>query len=462
MNNIRLYKSIALLATVFLFGCSEDIVKPELSAEGSFVAPVLTSSDPGPTEITAENGAEIFEELTFETANYGANVSVKYLLQIDQEEDFSSPAIVKQIDGNGTASSRTVSVLKNEINSAMLALGLPAGEAATVHARILSYITALESDTLFSNVVERTATPFRDSDCGNYCSIGLIGSASPGGWDVDTDMRIADPNDKYTWTVTVYLNGGGDNKVKFRAMDSWDENWGGTSFPEGTGTSAGSDISVPTSGYYKVTFNDQTGDYSFTQLAVTEFTSMGVIGAQSDWGSDIADLTKSNTDPHVWTGTMALTAGEIKFRANDAWDNNWGASSFPSGFGVGGGPNINIPVSGTYFIYFNDVSGEYYLGPEASASPFTTVGIIGTATANGWDSDTDLVKNPANPYKYSAKLTLTEGEGKFRANDAWDVNWGASGFPAGTGAYGGANIPVQAGTYFVSFNSATGEYYFLK
>jgi hypothetical protein len=42
------------------------------------------------------------------------------------------------------------------------------------------------------------------------------------------------------------------------------------------------------------------------------------------------------------------------------------------------------------------------------------------------------------------------------------VNWGSAIFPSGTGVQDGSNIPTLAGTYFVTFNSGTGEYSFLK
>jgi hypothetical protein len=63
---------------------------------------------------------------------------------------------------------------------------------------------------------------------------------------------------------------------------------------------------------------------------------------------------------------------------------------------------------------------------------------------------------------WSKIITLTDGVTKFRADDGWDVNWGASDFPGGIGAAGGPDIPTKGGTYFVTFNTGTGEYYFLK
>jgi hypothetical protein len=153
----------------------------------------------------------------------------------------------------------------------------------------------------------------------------------------------------------------------------------------------------------------------------------------------------------------------VKFRANTSWDTNWGATTYPSGYGTQGGPNIPIPTAGTYFVYFNSASGEYFIGPTSNSVPYGRVGIIGTARPGGWgDPDTELTKNPSNPYKYSKILTLDDGELKFRADNGWGVNWGASTFPSGIGVQNGANIPISAGTYFISFNSLTGEYRFLK
>jgi hypothetical protein len=462
MNRKRIYGLLALGAAI-IAGCSEDLVKPKLASDDSFVAPVLMNeSNTTPVEFTPENLSETYETFEWQVPDYGADVSVRYVIQADQDEDFTSPAVVKEVDGTGTSDVRSVDVLNNDLNAAMLALGMTAGEEGTVNLRVYSFITALNSDTLYSNAIQRVAIPYRSSECGAYCSIGIIGTATAGGWDLqDTDLRLADATgvDRDTWTITTYLKSG---ELKFRAMDSWDADWGSAAFPTGTGTKGGPNIPIANAGYYKITFNALTGEYSIVPAGTSTFTSIGLIGEQTSWGTDIGDLTKSSTDPHVWTGTIGLTAGKLKFRANDSWDNNWGGSTFPSGYGIGGGPDITVPVSGTYFVYFNDASGEYFFGPAANSTAYTSVGLIGTATAGGWDSDTDLVQDLSNPYKYSGKMTITDGVAKFRANNSWDVNWGASGFPGGIGVQGGADIPVKAGTYFITFNSATGEYYFLR
>ena len=73
----------------------------------------------------------------------------------------------------------------------------------------------------------------------------------------------------------------------------------------------------------------------------------------------------------------------------------------------------------------------------------TTWGIIGDATANGWDSDQDMTWNEEK-HCWCATITLTDGTIKFRANDGWDINFGGN--PENLNA-GGDNIPVTAGTY---------------
>ncbi|MBJ6111028.1 T9SS type A sorting domain-containing protein [Hymenobacter sp. BT523] len=101
----------------------------------------------------------------------------------------------------------------------------------------------------------------------------------------------------------------------------------------------------------------------------------------------------------------------------------------------------------------------------------TTVGIIGSATprtatnTTGWDASTPMTRTVAGGNDWTITLQLTAATGsnevKFRANDAWTINWGAAAFPSGTGVQDGPNIVIPtAGRYLVRFNSQTGAYSF--
>lgn len=97
----------------------------------------------------------------------------------------------------------------------------------------------------------------------------------------------------------------------------------------------------------------------------------------------------------------------------------------------------------------------------AQTTPITTVGIIGSATANGWNTSTPMTQTTATSHIWRITLPLMVGEAKFRANDAWTINWGAAAFPTGTGVQDGANIPITtAGTWYVQLNDQTGAYQF--
>ena len=53
----------------------------------------------------------------------------------------------------------------------------------------------------------------------------------------------------------------------------------------------------------------------------------------------------------------------MKFRADNAWDVDWGSNTPISGTGTQGGSNIPVSVAGTYDIWFNDITGNYIFIP---------------------------------------------------------------------------------------------------
>ena len=181
---------------------------------------------------------------------------------------------------------------------------------------------------------------------GGYESIGIIGNATPGGWDADTDMT---DNGDGTYSILVGLL---DGFVKFRADDDWAVNWGSGDFPTGTGTQNGADIPV-TFGLYQVTLNVETGEYSF------EAASVGIIGDSTPGGWDMdTDMTPDPSEPSVQTINVQLTDGFAKFRLNDDWGVNWGSGDFPSGAGTQNGADIPV-TAGTYDVRLNVLTGEY-------------------------------------------------------------------------------------------------------
>ncbi len=87
-------------------------------------------------------------------------------------------------------------------------------------------------------------------------TIGLVGDATPGGWNTDTDLT----SDNYlVWKGTIELKASG--KFKFRANDEWDINLGGDIADL---TQGGSDIASPGDGTYEVVLDLSKLPYTAT------------------------------------------------------------------------------------------------------------------------------------------------------------------------------------------------------
>jgi hypothetical protein len=87
---------------------------------------------------------------------------------------------------------------------------------------------------------------------------GVIGDATPKGWDGDTNMKVTNDG-KGIYTVKVDLVEG---KFKFRYNHDWGVNLGGSG---GTLTDGGGDISVATAGNYTITLNAEAKTYTIVK-----------------------------------------------------------------------------------------------------------------------------------------------------------------------------------------------------
>ncbi|MBR1410292.1 MAG: DUF5115 domain-containing protein [Prevotella sp.] len=199
--------------------------------------------------------------------------------------------------------------------------------------------------------------------------------------------------------------------------------------------------------FYRVSINMAEMTYTITPLNFAEY--LWEAGVNNNWGSDAQPLYCEDGN------------GTYKgfFYAQDAdWSNGMGAFKFQTEFnnwevtnyGIGsgddesgtlsvGGDNIMV-TPGFYYAEINLADLTYKL------TSIKSIGIIGPAQAGGWNDDTDMTYNPETR-AWEATIELAADEYKFRANDAWDINWGGS---EDNLTANGANLKVaEAGTYFV-------------
>jgi hypothetical protein len=271
----------------------------------------------------------------------------------------------------------------------------------------------------------------------NFAVIGIIGSATPGGWGADTLMTTTD-GVNYTLEGATLVAG----ELKFRQNQSWTINWGASAFPSGTATLNGNNIPV-VAGTYTITFNKSTGVYNFS-------AGYPVVNLYAEGGSTVELITLDGSNYYI--NNYSIASGDYKFRQGNSTTNIWGAAAFPSGTATLGGASIPV-IGGDYNIQFNKTTGAYSFN-------YLTISVIGSATPGGWSTDTNMTTTNGVNYSLSG-LALVAGELKFRQGNDWSVNWGGNSFPGGTGNLNGSNIGVQTGsTFTATFNRQTGAYYF--
>ena len=168
---------------------------------------------------------------------------------------------------------------------------------------------------------------------------GVIGSASPNGWDDETPLAY-NPASR-TWRGVMHLTA---DEIKFRANHDWGYNYGSDAADGNLGAGA-ANIPVDVESDYSIEMDLSTPN-AYTYVV----NRWGLIGdAQGSW-SDDTDMAWDAVN-NVFTVTLDLvSSGSFKFRANDGWDVNYGGDLDNL---TPGGDKITIDSDGNYTITFD-------------------------------------------------------------------------------------------------------------
>ena len=382
--------------------------------------------------LNEENAANEILTLTWTEPDFGFGAAALYSIQIDvQGGDFSNPQIISV----GGSFDKTFTV--EELNAKLLSLSMLPNEEGVASFRIKA--TLSEYQEIYSNIVNLSVTPY-SSLLDLSTSLGVVGSATPGGWG---NENIVDLPFYSTATTNVYVayvtlrNG----EIKFRNNNDWSENWGDDGL-DGTLDSYGANIAV-TAGTYKIEVNFSSMTYTMEEY------SWGIVGSATTNGWDGPDMMLNyNSFQDDWRAVVTLVDGEAKFRFNNDWAINYGDDGLDGTMEVGG---ANIAVSAGHYLVTMNLNTQSYTIEEIDVW-----GLVGSATANSWDGPNDKFMPDFGineGYYYITGAVLTDGEIKIRQNDAWGVNYGDDGND-GTLELNGANIPVSAGIYNITLNLA--------
>lgn len=322
-------------------------------------------------------------------------------------------------------------------------------------------------------------------------TVAIIGDATPGGWDNDTDMTGSITADGGSWEVTGVILKVGVMKFRYNCRwaidrridtDALFDNANGytvfTNYGNAIGDllsgNEGPNIPVEERAEYTVTFSwdpasgvsatlTRTGDAPVITFDPADW-KWGVLGdaTANQWDADM-NMYYGGEDAgtHSWyTAIALLDAGSFKFRINDAWDTNLGGTLAP---GVAsdltlGGADLATPGAGAYYIVLQTADE----GASWTATMSTdSWGVIGDGSPQGdWSADVDMdgivVDTSKGVETYTITGDFTTAGWKFRAGNDWAYNLGGD---AAALSAGGADIVLaSAGNYTVVL-SYDGEVY---
>ncbi|MXV38639.1 SusF/SusE family outer membrane protein [Flavobacteriaceae bacterium Ap0902] len=377
MKNILKYL-LLLMPILLLWSCGDDI--EEVIATPS-TAPIILESGSDAVNLDPNYRNNPAITLTWSHADYDVQAVNNYTILFALSESFEEATEIIE------TTNRTQTWTVNQLNTAVQSIGMAPNEVGTLFVKVVSTLGSQGQLPMESNVVQFQMTPYVTYSFNDYY---LVGNATSAGWDTNNNNQalFRDPSDENLYSFTGYFANGDSNdqnEGRFKLIEilgSWQPQWGdarneGEDSYATSGEIAGNPgtqdsdpgrFGVPAAGYYEFSVNFSSMTYAITPVDASNapiYDRIGIIGDAIDTGSDedIAMMRNESFDPHNWyLQNVELANGEIKFRANNAWDVSWGNTTLYSGVGVLGGPDIPV-TSGTYNIYFNDLTGEYQLIP---------------------------------------------------------------------------------------------------
>lgn len=466
------------LAGLTMASCTQEHIDVQYIPENA-VAPTLGTIEGCDL---SDGGADIVVEYT--KADFGVATGSAHNLYISKSEDMADMKKAK-----ASFTDNTITLTQADLNVVALDFAEAGAEVDMYFAVVANLNTDKGAEVagtqLKSNVVKATfksyvadVLPTEKFEkvwvIGNYC-----------GWSHDKTQFLFDYNSTGTTFAGVVDFAGADgvsmaaDGFKLTGVAGWDDtcNWGlednTTAEAEAASlqliTGGGSqDIKAYAKRFYGFEFDKTTLVLKKSWGA----DQIGIIGLNGDWETDIV-MEYNPKWTRFYADIEAPADTEMKFRADAAWDLNWGVDC-----AQGGG---NIPVAaGNYRVYFNPANGliEFNASaygktedttqggntepePEGPVTEPDRWGVVGTFTEWGKQADLYMSEVAENLFVRMG-VTVTDADAfKVRFNNDWNINYGAAGdvepFAVTVGeeltlVSGGKNLSAPAGTYDIYFN----------
>lgn len=247
-NTIKFLIAFISMATV---SCTDSVEDREAVATNT--APVLVAPATGFTLVLDKTKPnDLATTVVWNYAAYdGTATVVNYSVEFAAAgTKFASPVVV------ATSTDRFKNFTVGELNSAALNAGFPPFVASSIDVRVKSTVGTTGSVVQTSNFYTIKVTPYPA-----WPDWGIIGSATPTGWDSDTNLNY-DLTTK-TYSITMNMVPGA---YKFRLDDGWGTNYGSNSATGGALVLNGGDIPITVAGSYFITADFNAKTYTVTKL----------------------------------------------------------------------------------------------------------------------------------------------------------------------------------------------------
>ncbi|HVW97990.1 MAG TPA: SusE domain-containing protein [Mucilaginibacter sp.] len=300
-------KKTLLIISVFALGllsaCKKD---PLVTVSANVGAPVLLTPTEGTAiTVTAADSNEVVNA-TWSKADYGVDAVVSYFVQASVAGNNFATHI--QI---GETNNLSLSLTYGAINNRLInQLHLPANESSDIEIRAGAAIYG--KDSVYSKPVKLTFTTYKE-----LAPEKLYVPGAYQGWNPGAALTIPSVT-TFTYEGYIYMNVG--DYFKFTSAPDWDHiNYGdaGGGKLSTDGLAAGLKVDAP--GVYKLNADIQNLTYSATLIS-----TIGMIGTATPHGWDASTAMSYDVASNKWSVKLDLVAGALKFRANDAWDINYG------------------------------------------------------------------------------------------------------------------------------------------
>lgn len=333
-----------------------------------------------------------------------------------------------------------------------------------------------------------------------YSNIGMVGPATPNGWDAVNPTLLSTTDKKvFTWegplkTGTMrFLNdpsSAGWEVDQYIATEKDKEVVPGESqriVLAAVGGPRGDYMwKIVTPGTYKITIDidEMTILYELTGSLITSFENIKMVGPASPGGWDSANMTPLTKEGNTWKWTGHLNNGELKFVCNQ-YGNDWGTSPLLAqtegpGVSAAEGTEYSCNIGGDDWKWVIRNSGDYTIeidmygkikwtinSLDVASENYPSLGLIGNAAPNGWNQsyeNSTLLPDGNGNYTWTGELGA---DGLHIMCDVTKTDWSS---PRFTAPYGGINaesgkaLPIvwkqndtnwnipEAGTYTVTVN----------